>query len=127
MVSTPIEQIVYTERKRVKAGAVAGGHHKDSKMMNIEITGLDKLQRQLNDASQALQALDGEISAVNFNPHDPSSVEAAVVQVEQAIDAKIAPYRGNAIVENVATQLKDRYRQEIYDRAAKARLQAEAS
>jgi hypothetical protein len=95
--------------------------------MGIEITGLDKLQRQLNDASQALQGLDGEISTVNFNPHDPSSVEAAVVQMEQAIDAKIAAYRGNAIVENVATQLKDRYRQEVYDRAARARLQTEAS
>jgi hypothetical protein len=33
-------------------------------------------------------------------------VEAAVQQVEEAIDAKIAPYRGNAIVENMAEQLK---------------------
>lgn len=94
-------------------------------MFKVEISGLDELQRSLSDASHALQKLDGEISTVKFNPHDPSSVEAAVVQMEQAIDAKIAPYRGNAIVENVATQLKERYRQELYDRAAKARLQAE--
>jgi hypothetical protein len=93
--------------------------------MSIKITGLDKLQRELNDASEALSALDGEISTVNFNSHDPSSVEAAVVQMEQAIDTRIASYRGNRIVENVATQLKERYRQEIYDRAAKARLQSE--
>lgn len=94
-------------------------------MFKVEISGLDELQRSLSDASHALQELDGEISTVKFNPHNPSSVEAAVVQMEQAIDAKTAPYRGNAIVENVARQLKERYRQELYDRAAKARLQAE--
>jgi hypothetical protein len=93
--------------------------------MTIKITGLDTLQRELSDASAALSALDGEISTVNFDPHDPSSVEAAVVQMEQAIDTRIAPYRGNRIVENVATQLKERYRQEIYDRAANARLESE--
>jgi hypothetical protein len=52
-----------------------------------------------------------------------SSVEAAVRQVEEAIDTKIAPYRGNAIVENMAEQLKEKYRQEIFDRAAAARLE----
>jgi hypothetical protein len=96
-------------------------------MFDIKISGLDKLQRQLDDLSEAAKALDGEISTVNFDPHDPSSVEAAVVQMEQAIDAKIAAYRGSELVENIATQLKDRYRQEIYDRAAKARLQTDAS
>lgn len=95
--------------------------------MSIKITGLDELQRKLDDAAEAFKALDGEIATVNFNPNDPSSVEEAVIQIEQTIDTKIASYRGNSIVENAATQLKDRYRQEIYDRAAKARLQNQTS
>jgi hypothetical protein len=90
-------------------------------MIDLKITGLDTLQKQLNDASNALQALDGELTTVKYNPNDPSSVEAAVVQIQQIIDAKIAPYRGNNIVENLVSQLKERYRQQIYDRAAKAR------
>jgi hypothetical protein len=95
--------------------------------MSFKISGLDELQRKLDEASEALKALDGPIATVNFNPNDPSSVEAAVIQIEQTIDTKIASYRGNSIVENAATQLKDRYRQEIYDRAAKARSQDQTS
>jgi len=96
-------------------------------MISLKITGLDELQKQIDDAAKALQALDGELTAVRYNPNDPSSVEAAVVQIEQTIDAKISPYRGNKIVENLTAQLKERYRQQIYDRAAKARSQGETS
>lgn len=95
--------------------------------MDIKITGLDRFQRDLNEANKAVQALDGELATLEFNPNDPSSVEAAIVQIEQTIDAKIAPYRGNKIVENLATQMKERYRQEICDRAAKVRAQGQAS
>jgi hypothetical protein len=93
--------------------------------MSFKITGLDALKRQFEDAADALKALDGEIDTVKFDPSDPSSVEAAVVQIEQTIDTKVAPYRGNKIVESFVGQMKGRYRQEIYDRAAKARLQGE--
>jgi hypothetical protein len=94
--------------------------------MSFKITGLDEFSKQLNDASEALRGLDGDIGAVKFDPNDPSSVEAAVVQVEQIIDMKVASHRGNEIVENLVGQMKDKFRQEIYDRAAKARAQGEA-
>jgi hypothetical protein len=94
--------------------------------MSIKITGLDQLQRQLEEAGKAFQALDGEIAAVRFDPADPVSVEAAVAQVEDAIDAKIAPYRGNAMVENVAAQMKEKYREQILDRAAEAHSSPES-
>ena len=95
-------------------------------MMGIKITGLDQLQRQLKDASNALQALDGEISSVRFNPDDPASIETAVAQLEEAIDVKIAPYRGNAMVENIAAQMKEKYREQLLDRAAEARSSRES-
>jgi hypothetical protein len=56
--------------------------------MSFKITGLDELQKQLDDAAQALQGLGGEIGTVNFNPNDPSTVEAAAAQMESIIDAK---------------------------------------
>ena len=95
--------------------------------MSFKITGLDELQKQLDDAAQALQGLGGQIGTVNFNPNDPSSVEAAAAQMESIIDEKIASYRGNKLVENLVAQMKERYRQQICDRAAKARLQGETS
>ena len=63
--------------------------------MNINITGLDQLQRQLEEAQRALNSLDGTIDTLKFNPNDPQSVQAAIQQMEAAIDSKIAPYRNN--------------------------------
>ena len=93
--------------------------------MILKITGLDKLQKELNDLANAARALDGEIGNFTFNPNDPTSVENAVVQMEQAIDAKVGAYRGSDAVENLINQMKERYREEIYNRAAKARAEGE--
>lgn len=90
--------------------------------INVSITGLDKLQRDLADAQRAFQSLDGTIATLKFDPNDPASVNAGVRQMESAIDAKVRPYRGNALVESVAKGLKEKYRAAILDRAAKARL-----
>jgi hypothetical protein len=46
--------------------------------MAFEITGLDKLQKELDQASKAFAALDGEITTLRFDPADPSSVETAI-------------------------------------------------
>lgn len=44
----------------------------------IKITGLDKLQRGLAEVQRAMSHLDGELATVRFDPHDPSSIEAAI-------------------------------------------------
>jgi hypothetical protein len=93
--------------------------------MSFKIAGLNEFTKQLEGAAKALEGLGGDLCAVQFDPNDPSSVEAAVVKMEQAIDAKVASYRGNKIVEGLIEQTKDKFRQEIYDRAAKARAQGE--
>ncbi len=56
--------------------------------MKFEINGLDKLQRGLRDASDALKALDGKIGSVHFKPNDPASVDAAVSEVNAMIDTQ---------------------------------------
>lgn len=90
----------------------------------IRITGLDRLQRDLDTASRALKALDGNITSLKFDPQDPRSVDAAIRQMEEAIDRKIAPYRGNTIVENLAKEMKASYRERIKQEAAEASPQA---
>ena len=88
----------------------------------IKVTGLGDLQRDLEQASQALEAVGGELTTVKFNPNDPSSVDLAIADVEAAIDAKVASFRGNAIVEQFVEGIKKQYRTELLDRASSERL-----
>lgn len=89
----------------------------------IKITGLDKLQRQLKDAQKALEALDGELGIVNFNPHDPASIEAAIHEVERLVDERVGAYVSSPIIGPMADEMKVKYREAILERAAAARLE----
>lgn len=88
----------------------------------IKIEGLDKLQRTLADAQKALDAVDGELGSVNFDPDDPGSIEAAISQMEALVDARLASYSSNAIIGPMVTEVKERYREAILERAAEVRM-----
>jgi Predicted nucleotide-binding protein containing TIR-like domain len=89
-------------------------------LVTFEIEGLSKLQKQFEDAGRAFEALDGEITAVQFNTSDQASLEAAIADLERTVDAKIAAFAGNPIVDTLARQLRDKYRQHIMERAMDA-------
>lgn len=89
----------------------------------LKITGLDKLQRELEEAQRALETLDGELGTVNFNPHDPSSIEAAIQSVYTMVDDRAGAYASNPIVGSLIEQMKETYRENILQKAAEARLQ----
>jgi len=91
----------------------------------FKITGLDKLTKQLDQAQQALNELDGDLVTLNFNPNDPGSIEAAIQQLNTVIDAKIAPWADNPLVSQVAEGMKEQYREAIIERAAAARLESD--
>ena len=82
-------------------------------------------QGQLKEAEQTLNEMDGELGVVNFDPHDPSSIEAAIQSVMRMIDRRIEPYAGNPIVGSLADQMKESYRENILQKAAEARLQSD--
>lgn len=89
----------------------------------IKITGFDKLQRELENAQRALETLDGELGTVNFDPHDPGSIEAAIQNVNAMVDDRAGMYASNAIVGPLIEQMKETYRGNILQKAAEARLQ----
>ena len=91
----------------------------------LKITGLDKLQRQLADARSALEALNGDLGDVSFDPHDPASLETAIGEMARRVDERVGAYADNPIVAPVAAELKERTRTAILERAAAARLQGE--
>lgn len=90
----------------------------------FKITGLDKLQSDLKEAERALSELDGELGVVNFNPHDPASIEAAIQSVYQMVDERAGQYASNPIVGPLIEQMKEKYRENILQKASEARLKA---
>lgn len=88
----------------------------------MKITGLDKLQKNLAEAQRALAAIDGEIGKVSFTPDDPSSIQAAIQQMENMIDEKVGQYASNPIVAPLIEASKEAYREAILKKAAAARL-----
>ena len=89
------------------------------------IKGLDELSRRIKELERAVSALDGEISVVSFDPNDPQSIEVAIQKMETAIDDRIGGAGNNDIVQGIATQMKERYRQVIFKRASEARHEQE--
>lgn len=88
----------------------------------FKISGLDDLSRQLTDGQKALEALDGELGTVSFDPDDPASIEVAIQSVEAIINERLGPYADNPIIAPLAEEMKEKYREAIIDRAAEARL-----
>lgn len=87
----------------------------------MSLIGLDDLKRKLQELQKVAEELDGNITNVSFEPHDPQSIDLAIQRMEAAVDEKVGDYRGNNMVEDLALAIKERYRQAIIDRAAEAR------
>jgi hypothetical protein len=83
----------------------------------VKITGLDDLQLQLEQAQRAFAALDGDLITLKFDPENQASIDAAIASMEQAIDAKAAPFRGNMLIDSIIPQIKEKYRIGIMERA----------
>ena len=94
--------------------------HESLMKINVNITGLDKLQRDLEDAQRALRSLDGEIATIKFDHDDARSVQRAIRQMETAVDKRVAPYGRNALVAKVADATKESFRKQILGRVKKA-------
>jgi hypothetical protein len=97
--------------------------HESEMLVSFEIHGFDELQKQLEDASKALEGLDGQITTIQFDPNNQSAVDAAIADMERAIDGKTSQFSGNSLVESIAEQMKEKYREQILERAIEAKGQ----
>lgn len=82
-------------------------------MLNVKITGLETLQRELGDAQRALASLDGSIATLKVEPNDPASVQAATRHMEAAVDSKVGAYGSNPLISEVVEVAKEHYRSQI--------------
>jgi hypothetical protein len=81
--------------------------------MSVKITGLDELQREMRLLADVAEALDGEIATLKFDPSDRTSVEQAIADMKLAIDEKVSGFRRSAMVDNLVSNLKQKYEREI--------------
>ena len=93
----------------------------------MKITGLDQITRQIEEAQRALKSIDGELGKVSFDPDDPTTIEAAVSQVNDMIDGRIGEFASNPIIRPMIDEMKERYRAAIIEKAAEARLNSAES
>ena len=87
------------------------------KSWKFEINGLGEFQRGHRDASGALQALDGKIGTVHLKANDPESVDAAVAEVNSTVEARVVPWKDNALVKQVVSGFEERCAAAIRERA----------
>lgn len=89
------------------------GSSEEQTMLNLSLSGFDKLQRDLEEAQHALASLDGTIATLRFDPTNAASVQQAIQRMEAAVDGKVAPYGDNALVAPMVQAVKDNYRARI--------------
>jgi hypothetical protein len=82
---------------------------------------LFQMRLRVEDACRAFRSLDRELAKITLKPGDAASVEAAMRQMEAAVDRKAAPFRGNKFVDPFVKPLKDKYRAAIREKAAAGR------
>ena len=92
----------------------------------INIHGLDKLRKDLDDLQNLLSNLDGELGSVRFDPHNPSSIEGAIQSANRMIDNKAGAYINNGLALSLLDDFKDSFRESIHKMAMEARLTGEA-
>lgn len=81
----------------------------------------DFVQRQMQQAGPALQALDQEMADIEFDPSCPMSVDAAIERTLEVIDLWLSGFAGNPILGPLTDQLKQQYVEAIKHRASGAR------
>lgn len=83
----------------------------------LKIKGLDRLQKEMNEVTRALNGLDGLVGEITFDPDDNASVRNAIRKMERSVDQKIARYRHNPMVASTADAAKSTFKSAILKKA----------
>ena len=79
------------------------------------------LTKRLKELEQFLGELENYSQTLSFDPFDAESIENALIQMENMIDGRGQYSATNPMIEKIASELKDKYRKAIIDKAAKYR------
>jgi len=91
--------------------------------MPIKLDGMSEVTRNMETLKRAL---DGAVNGLTFHPQKPEEVERAIREIEMKVDMKFAPYISTPGVREIATELKEKYRKAINEKAAAAKTKPPA-
>ena len=91
--------------------------------MKVKVTGLDGFMKELAEVQKAFGSTEEKIAELRFSPDDPHSIQAAIAQMEAAVDEKTARYRSNPLVMQLGNGMKETYRKAILDKAAEGQAE----
>lgn len=83
----------------------------------------EQIARDMKQLQEALESIDGDLTTVTFNPHDPASIDAAIQQIEATLDERLGPYTTNPFVGPLLESMKENHRAGLIERATSARLE----
>jgi hypothetical protein len=112
--------------KRGGANAVTSKRQFSLRRLGIRVPGFGTFgvdQGEVEEAQRVLQSLHEGIQ-LKLDPRDPQSAQQAIRQLDLDVDAKIAPYRHNRMVVEIAKKLKIAYRQVVQQQMEKLVLSA---
>lgn len=89
--------------------------------IKMNLSGFDKLQKDLKQLEKAMTSLDGTIANIQFDPEDENSVRGAIREMEQAVDRKVLPYRSNHLVADVVKEAKAQFKKGILEKAKESK------
>lgn len=81
--------------------------------MSFKISGLDGLQKELQDAQAAAAALQGPLEEISLAPDDPASVQAALEAVDRLVDEKAGTFPSGSIAHEILEAMKESMRNSI--------------
>jgi hypothetical protein len=87
----------------------------------VNIDALAGLNTDLEEAHAALFDLDRTFATLSFDPADGLSVEAAMRQIERAVDDRVQKCPSNGFALITGRQLKAKYRHKLQNRVLRHR------
>jgi hypothetical protein len=89
--------------------------------MSIRLHRFDELSKQLEELQAAMGELDGKLGSVQFDPGNDAEVQQAIRTAERMVDDRLACFSSNPLVQGIAEQTKQRFREQIVAKAVTAR------
>jgi hypothetical protein len=74
-------------------------------------------QRELADVRQFIASINDQIQTIKIDPSYPGSAERGLRDIEALVDSRAERYKGNALIEKVAAEIKAKYRAAILSKA----------
>ena len=94
-------------------------------MFELKIEGLGQLEKHLKELEEAARALDGNLCDLRFDPSDEQSVNDAINKMEALVEAKVARWKDNSAVREIAQKSKEYFREQILQQARSSNQSAD--